>query len=51
VLLREPDTLRRVEARIGVIGPAAMGEPVHNGMHAALGLDATRGGAWPEGPG
>jgi lipid A 3-O-deacylase len=46
VLVREPDTLRRLEARLGLIGPAALGEQVQNDVHGALGLDPARGWGW-----
>ena len=42
-LVREPDAAHRLELRLGVTGPAALGEPVQNAVHRALGLDETMG--------
>jgi hypothetical protein len=46
VLVREPDVQQRIELGLGVVGPAALGEPVQNGVHRWLGLDESRGWRW-----
>lgn len=43
VLVREPAVQVRLDARIGVVGPAALGELTQNGTHRLLGVQQARG--------
>lgn len=41
-----PSTRQTLSLRLGAIGPAALGEPVQNGIHRVLGQSPTLGWGW-----